>query len=666
MKFLASLTIILSISFTVLPGLVSAGDGGQYSGVTNCFIGGRWVTVRGNCPAPSGGGGTSGGGTSSGGGSGAAGALYGGFYSLGYAFGQWLAGGGSDPQEEARRRAMMEELQRRQAEAARQQREEEARRLAGIYNRLARTLKLSGTPELQLKGSAGGGQGLKLKVGDGAGGRAGIDGLPGIYLNSGGTPYGVPGLPGIYTGGPGQGSGLSASGLKLKIGGETAAAAPTTPTANAAPVPAVQAAPFNPADMTPQQLADIAEMVGRLPPEEQARLMTMAPKDAAGGPPVPEPAGTTVPGLSGQLPANAPASLQQQSVASQAAASAPTLEDASYQARAGFDRPLGSGPPVRLETTRTTPSIPVPSNRGPEGGIDADLEAKLRAKAEQDAFRAREAIDRSMPPGTTGRTVPPSPSPSPASPLPSQILRQEREALEPSLVARIEHEKSKVAAQAYAASVDKFIDDNYAAVNDKDAETRVSRLVERIKALSPYPDDPVKVRIYGPPKDRVAESGMSRFDAFSTSDTLYFNAAFLNRKPADDEILFVAGHELGHIQRDHYAGYLGASRREDMLDRGRTLLGAREVSSNPEVVDGIRQVRMHDLNESQELEAERFGTTMALAAGAKFDALRDRYARGMANENPRSAAAEQAADHPRWRRYYEEQGKIWGDLLKVP
>ncbi|HEY7585234.1 MAG TPA: hypothetical protein VH866_01850 [Candidatus Deferrimicrobiaceae bacterium] len=307
-----------------------------------------------------------------GGGAGAGGALYGGFYSLGYAFGQWLVGGGSDPQQEARRREMMEELQRRQAEAERLHREEEARRLAGIYNRLSSTLKLSGTPDLKLKGAPGGASGLKLKTGDGAGG-GGIAGLPGIYLNGGDKPYGVPGLPGIYTGGPGQGSGLSGSALKLKIGGEAAAAAPTSPTPNAAPAPpTAQAAPFDPESMTPQQLADVAEMFGRLPPEEQARLMDVMQKDAGAPPPPPETAGPTVPGLSGPLPADAPAPLQQQAVASQAAASAPAPEDASDQARAGFDRPLGSAPPVLLETPRTTPSIP-PT---PIGGLDADSIAR--------------------------------------------------------------------------------------------------------------------------------------------------------------------------------------------------------------------------------------------------------------------------------------------------
>src|SRR5512140_2479688 len=75
------LTIVLSISFTVLPGPAMAGDG-QWTGLTQCFINGRWVTVRGNCPSSGGGGGASSG---SGGGAGAAGGLYGGFYSLGYA-----------------------------------------------------------------------------------------------------------------------------------------------------------------------------------------------------------------------------------------------------------------------------------------------------------------------------------------------------------------------------------------------------------------------------------------------------------------------------------------------------------------------------------------------------------------------------------------------------
>lgn len=364
-------TAALGIAIGLSPA-ISHAQGGA-TGICQIWNGREYVT--GPCSggsAPSGGGG----GSYSGGGA-AAGALYGGFYSLGYAFGSWLfGGGGEDPNAAAQRQAMMEELRRRQEEAERQRQEEEARRLAEIYNRLAGSLKLSGSPALQLKGGAGGSSGLQLKLGDSAGG--GIAGLPGMYLNSGETPYGIQGLPGIYTGGPGQGSGLTASGLQLKTGDNGAAAAQTAAAESTPPSPPPQAQVFNPAVMTPQQLADVAEMFSRLPPEEQARLMNMAqqgtpaaPTATGTVPPAPPPPPDSRPAL----PSGPPALLQQQVEASQAAATAPVLESASELSREGFDRPLGSAPPVQLESTITTPSVP-PLPVPEDYGIDADAWSK--------------------------------------------------------------------------------------------------------------------------------------------------------------------------------------------------------------------------------------------------------------------------------------------------
>jgi len=256
--------------------------------------------------------------------------LYGASYNLGYALGRWLFGSGSDPQAERQRQQMMAELQRRQAEAERHHREEEARRLAAMYDRLAATLKRSGLPDLKMKETSGNGSGLKLKIGDSAGGQAGIKGLPGVYLNDGKVPFGIPGLPGVYTGGPGQGSGLSnaisatGSGLKLKIGDDRNV------------VPASQAAFADPGSMTPQQWADVAELVSKLPPEEQQALLDATQRDAAAG---------------------QPASLQRQAAASRSAASATVPEDASGKARTGFDQPLGPAP-VRLDGTNPEPALP--------------------------------------------------------------------------------------------------------------------------------------------------------------------------------------------------------------------------------------------------------------------------------------------------------------------
>ncbi len=112
--------------------------------------------------------------------------------------------------------------------------------------------------------------------------------------------------------------------------------------------------------MTPQQLADAADAFSKLPPEEQQRLIAAAqaapasPQQAPPSPargwtatqandaPVSAPAFASGP-ITPQTAAQPIAALQQQANASQAAATAPTLEDASAKARVGFDTAQGPG-----------------------------------------------------------------------------------------------------------------------------------------------------------------------------------------------------------------------------------------------------------------------------------------------------------------------------------
>ena len=334
-------------------------------------------------------------------------AVYGGFYQLGYAFGQWLMGSDSNPQAELQRRLMMEELQRRQAEAERQRQEEAARRLAEMYNRLKTNLKLSGLPDLKMKGIETGSQGLKLKLGDGDGGHAGVNGLPGIYLNDGKEPYGIPGLPGTYTGGPRDGAGLKDSGLALKIGDQgtgavQSAADPGVP-AGAAPGPestlanadglqlregdevALAAAQTNlraPGKMTPQQLADAAELFSRLPPEDQQRFMTASQDNATAG-------------------SYSPTGLKEQADASQAAARAQVPEDASAQARAGFDQPLQSTP-LRLKGSDSQGRSPAL----PEAQPAVSTAAKANSPAASHHTTNRQQQEQVRYPSSTSRSVP--------------------------------------------------------------------------------------------------------------------------------------------------------------------------------------------------------------------------------------------------------------------
>ncbi len=358
------LSVFLVVSFMVSPAPTSAGDDG-FAGVTNCYINGKFVTVKGNCPASSGGA-SSGSKSASG-----AGGLYGAGYQIGFALGQWLFGGGSDPQADLQKKMMLQELERRQEEAERQYREEEARRLAEIKDRLSSTLKQGGLPELKLKDSDGGAAtGLRLKTGGDSGEPSGIKGLPGIYRNDGNTPYGIPGLPGIYTGGPGEGSGLTGTGLKFKTGGDgsgdaqarEAAIPPSAkeyPGIDADALAGVLKAAERPGEMTPKQMADVAEQIGKLPQDLQKDLWAGMEGGAAAG-------RNKIKGLSESSAAMATDTLERTDSASRGAASAGVPEDASGKTRIGFDQPTGP-PPVHLESLPlSSPKIPsIPGSAAP-------------------------------------------------------------------------------------------------------------------------------------------------------------------------------------------------------------------------------------------------------------------------------------------------------------
>ena len=275
----------------------------------------------------------------------------------------------TDSKAAAQKQQMMAELARRQAEAERQHKIEEALRLQAICNRLESTLKLNGLPGLKLKDVGTPASGLRLKLGDDSGEHVGIKGLPGIALNDntgngGNTPYGIKGLPGIYTNGPGSPSGSAApssSGLKLKIGEESAPpeklagdpVSTTLPADDALP-PSLADGIRDPENMTPQQLADAATLVGSLPPEEQQRLMNAAAassRDANNDTAV----HTTT---SGDPNLSTVSQLQQVANASQSAASASSLEDAAAKSRLGFDQAIGGAAKPGVVLTGTVVASP--------------------------------------------------------------------------------------------------------------------------------------------------------------------------------------------------------------------------------------------------------------------------------------------------------------------
>jgi len=350
-----AITLVLSLSGILPPPAAKAQNvQGQFSGTSNCYVNGKWVTVRGNCSTLRGGSGNR-------------------------AFGS--GGGGSRTYSNDvavyQYQLMIAELARRRAEAEQLRQEEEARQLDEMWNRLANLLIHRDLPNLQTK-ERGGGSGLPMKMrsdssqvygipglpgiytggpGPGSGmapqnesklqpktrdsgdpNHAGIPNLPGLALNDDDQAYGIPGMPGLYVGGPGPGSGMAPQG---ELG-------PKTQQVQSSTAPAGQADTFDPSKMTLQQLANVVEVFSNLPPEQQQLIM-----DAVQHKPAVTPAD---PGPSGLPTAAVPASLQPQAAASQSAAAAPVPEDASAKARAGFDQPLPS-PVLEVHLNSSTPAL---------------------------------------------------------------------------------------------------------------------------------------------------------------------------------------------------------------------------------------------------------------------------------------------------------------------
>ncbi|MFB0555176.1 MAG: M48 family metalloprotease [Phycisphaerae bacterium] len=184
-------------------------------------------------------------------------------------------------------------------------------------------------------------------------------------------------------------------------------------------------------------------------------------------------------------------------------------------------------------------------------------DARMQAKAEL------ESAENDMLWAQAGRrsalrdTIIPEPSVIP------DILEKERENLKPSILERLRHMRHRSAGEERARQFDQHIKDNYGFVNNPALSERIERLTERVRALSAYPDEPSHVRIIGRPRDPDKVSGLEN-GAWSTSDTIYFGIDYLEEGASDDEIMFVAGHEIAHVQRGHYTQYIAA--REDVSD----------------------------------------------------------------------------------------------------
>jgi hypothetical protein len=154
--------------------------------------------------------------------------------------------------------------------------------------------------------------------------------------------------------------------------------------------------------------------------------------------------------------------------------------------------------------------------------------------------------------------------------------------------------------------LDGLLGEAYGFVTDPALTQRLNTLVNRLQVLSSRPEVPMQVRVM------AEESGHG---AFATATGIYFDKTFLDQNPSESELLFVAGHELAHVQLGHFSEtIIGREQdtqrlRKDLGQEGAGALGWRAK-------DALLKMRTGPWEQRQEEAADLLGAQQALEAGA--------------------------------------------------
>lgn len=161
--------------------------------------------------------------------------------------------------------------------------------------------------------------------------------------------------------------------------------------------------------------------------------------------------------------------------------------------------------------------------------------------------------------------------------------------------------------------LDGLLGEEYGFVTDPALTQRLNTLVNRLQMSSSRPEVPMQVRVL------AEESGHG---AFATATGIYFDKTFLDRNPSESELLFVAGHELAHVQLGHFSEtIIGREQdtqrlRKDLGQEGTGTLGWRAK-------DALLKMRTGPWEQRQEEAADLLGAQQALEAGASPKGIQD-------------------------------------------
>jgi hypothetical protein len=251
-------------------------------------------------------------------------------------------------------------------------------------------------------------------------------------------------------------------------------------------------------------------------------------------------------------------------------------------------------------------------------------------------------------------------------PLPMDVLTQEHAWVNPGWEDRLRHKALSPVRDLISEMADDRFGKAFGFSPDPALQSRADALVARLQTVSPYMDEPKAVR--------VLDHGNLAENAVAMGDNIYIGRKLLESGMSDDALLFVVGHEMAHIDRDHVPREIPGVVGEDL--RGwvsrqwpnkTTLSPAQQAWLQRQVTEA----RIGDIKKPHESEADREGALLALAAGAKPEGIRESFrwmVQGDAERFVDVNVAEQRRlgqldDHPKPQDRYSDLVKIYGPAL---
>lgn len=150
----------------------------------------------------------------------------------------------------------------------------------------------------------------------------------------------------------------------------------------------------------------------------------------------------------------------------------------------------------------------------------------------------------------------------------------------------------------------------YGYAQDPAMEARLNGILTHLQMRSRRNDLPVTVRII---------RGCTGMGAAASATTIYFEQCYLDKRPSDDELMFVAAHELAHTQLGHSDQYQiqeKVERKLSPVNLDQLVPQDVRVANEANMAMVVGQAWTSQFNKEHEQEADLLGAQMALAAGA--------------------------------------------------